>query len=81
MPGTWSGNLSIAKMTKTQRNTFYLSLLCGHVLLTVREALAVAPGLQAVRVVVLRSAPPDAYGTRTSECLLAALFTRHRLPA
>jgi outer membrane biosynthesis protein TonB len=76
---TAAGNLSIAKITKTQRNSFYLSLICGHVLMTGREALAIAPGLQAVRVAVIRQLPPDAYGTRMTECLLAAVFTRHRL--
>jgi hypothetical protein len=76
---TPAGNLSIAKITKTLRNSVYLGLICGHVLITVREALAVAPGLQAVRIAVIRQAPHDAYGIRKAECLLAAMFTRHRL--
>lgn len=76
---TPAGNLSLAKLTKSERNSYYLRLVCGHVLVTVREALAVAPGLQAVRVVVVRQAPADAYGDRKAECLLAGLFTRQRL--
>jgi len=76
---TPAGNLSIAKITKSQRNSFYLSMICGHALMTVREALAVAPGLQAVRLAVVRQVPPDAYGVRKTECLLAAAFTRQRV--
>ena len=76
---TPAGDLSMATITPASRNTFYLKLICGHVLLAVREALAVAPGLGAVRVAVLRQAPPGAYGIGTPECLLAALFTRQRL--
>jgi hypothetical protein len=76
---TPAGNLSIAKITKTQRNAFYLSLVCGHALIAVREALAIAPGLQAVRVAVVRQVPPDALGVHKTECLLAAVFARHHL--
>jgi hypothetical protein len=80
MPGvTAAGNLSLAKITKGQRNAFYLKLVCGYVLGTVREALAVAPGLHAVRVAVIRRSPSDAYGVRRIECLLGALFTRPQL--
>lgn len=76
---TPAGNLSLAKLTKSLRNSYYVRLVCGHVLVTVREALAVAPGLRAVRVAVIRRPPANAYGDPTAECLLAALFTRQRL--
>jgi hypothetical protein len=76
---TQAGNLSIVKLTKSDRNSFYLQLVCGHVLATVREALAVAPGLQSVRVAVVRRTPLNAYGARNLECLLAALLSRQRL--
>jgi hypothetical protein len=76
---TPAGDVSIAKITTTSRNSYYLKLICGQVLLTVREAFTVAPRLQAVRVAVLRHAPPGAYGVRKTECLLAAVFTRPRM--
>jgi hypothetical protein len=76
---TPAGDVSLAKITMTSRNSYYLKLVCGHVLLTVREAFTVAPRLQAVRVAVLRQAPPGAYGIRKTECLLAAVFTRPRM--
>jgi hypothetical protein len=80
MPGlTEAGNPSITKLTKGLRNSYYLELICGHALMTVRKALAVAPGLQMVRVAVARRAAPDAYGTRALDCLMSALFTRARL--
>ncbi|HXL87403.1 MAG TPA: hypothetical protein VN969_00225 [Streptosporangiaceae bacterium] len=59
--------------------TFYLSMVCGHALIAVWEAPAIAPGLQAVRVAVVRQVPPDTYGAHKTECLLAAVFTRHHL--
>lgn len=76
---TDAGNVSLRKMTKSMRNSFYLLLVCGHVLVTVRETLAVAPGIRSVRVVVVRGTPPNAYGMRGIECLLAAVFTRDAL--
>ncbi|HUY46110.1 MAG TPA: hypothetical protein VMV92_10350 [Streptosporangiaceae bacterium] len=76
---TEAGNLSLAKMTKSTRNSFYLLLVCGHVLVTVRETLAVAPGIESVRVVVVRRTSPDAYGAQGLECLLAAVFSRDAL--
>lgn len=76
---TVAGNLSLRKLTKTEGNSFYSAMVCGHVLVTVREALAVAPGLKSVRVAVVRRTPPNAYGVQSVECLLAALFTRAAL--
>lgn len=76
---TDAGNVSLRKMTKSMRNSFYLLLVCGHVLVTVRETLAVAPGIRSVRAVVVRRTPPNAYGMRSVECLMAAVFTRDAL--
>ena len=76
---TEAGNLSLAKLTKSARNSFYVQLVCGHILVTVREALAAAPAITSVRVAVVRWTSPNAYGTRSIECLLAAVFTRHAL--
>ena len=76
---TEAGNLSLAKLTKSKRNSFYAQLVCGQVLVTVREALAVAPSLMSVRVAAFRWTPPNAYGNRSIECLLAAVFSRDAL--
>jgi hypothetical protein len=76
---TPAGNLSLKKLTKGVRNSFYAALVCGNVLVTVREATAVAPSITCIRVAVIRRSPPDAYGKRSAECLLAARFGRTAL--
>lgn len=80
IPGTTAaGNLTLKKLTKRDRASFYSLLVAGHVLYTVKEAFAVGRGLGAVRVVAVRQAPPDAYGQRAVEVILAGLFERERL--
>jgi hypothetical protein len=76
---TEAGNLSVGKLTKSVRNSFYVQLVCGHILVTVREALAVAPSIKSVRVAVVRWTPANAYGVRSVECLLGAVFARDAL--
>ena len=56
---TVAGNLSLKKMTKSQRASWYLPLVAGHVVATAKEALATCPGLENVTVVALR---PEAAG-------------------
>src|SRR5436190_1939789 len=51
-PGvTPAGNLSLKKLTKTETADAYKQLVCGHVVVTLREAFAVAPGVQSAGVV------------------------------
>jgi hypothetical protein len=77
MPGTTAaGNLSLRKLPKGERAALYTAAVMGHVVVTIKEALAVAPGLQGVRAVVLRSAGADAYGRPRLECVLAGRWTR-----
>lgn len=76
---TDAGNLSLRKITKAQRNAFYLNLVCGHLLSTVREALAVAPGIGSARTVAVRWMQVDSYGRRQLECMLACVLSRHNL--
>jgi hypothetical protein len=76
---TAAGNLSLKKLTKTETAAMYTELVCGHVLVTVKEAFAVAPALQSARVVALRATPRDAYGNVQPEAVLAARFERSRL--
>jgi hypothetical protein len=80
MPSTTSaGNLSLRKMTKAQRNAFYLSVVFGHLLATVRETFAVAPGVSSARVVAVRWSPADSYGRRKLECVFACVLARTSL--
>jgi hypothetical protein len=76
---TPSGRLSRPALTKTERCSYYNLMACGCLLNTVRQALAMAPGIMGVTAAVVRFAEPDAYGNAHLECLLAAHFTRARL--
>lgn len=76
---TPAGNLSLRKFTKRETADIYTLLVCGHALVTLKEAFAVAPGITTARVVALRAAEPDAYGTIRPEVLLAARFERSAL--
>lgn len=76
---TAAGNLSLKKWTKRELADLYKLLVCGHALVTVKEAFAVIPFLDSARVVALRSTPPDAYGNVRPEAVLAARFERDRL--
>lgn len=77
MPATTTaGNLTLKKITKSDRAYLYKAMVCGHVLATVREAFAVGPGLEAARVVAFRSNGLDSYGRPRIELLLATRFTR-----
>jgi hypothetical protein len=80
MPGTTAaGNLSLRKLPKGERASYYTLAVLGHVMVTVKEAFAVAPGLQHVRLVALRGAGSDAYGRPRLECLLAGRWSRSAL--
>jgi hypothetical protein len=68
---TAAGNPTLKAMTLTDRASLYLVLVSAHVLLTVKEAFAVAPGLRSARVAVVRTGPLG-----RAECLLAARIAR-----
>ena len=76
---TQAGNLSLRKLPQRDRAAYYKLFVCGQVLVTVREALAVAPGIASARVAVLRHDGTDAYGRLRISCLLAATFDRSAL--
>ena len=77
MPATTqAGNLTLRKLPKGERASLYALLIAGCVLVTLREAFAVAPGINAARVVTLRADGPDAYGNPRLECLVAGRWTR-----
>jgi hypothetical protein len=76
---TPAGNLSLKKLTKRETADMYKQLVCGHALVTVKEAFAAAPALASARVVALRPAAPDAYGRIRPEVVLAARLERAKL--
>jgi len=76
---TAAGNLSLKKITQASRADFYKQFVCGQVLVTLREAFAVAPGLASARVVVLRNDGRDVYGRPVMPCLAAVNVTRGAL--
>jgi hypothetical protein len=76
---TPAGNLTLKKLTKGERASFHSTAVASHVLLTVRETLAVAPALSACRIVAIRHAGDDAYGQPRVDVLMAARFERGRL--
>jgi len=76
---TAAGNLTLRKLTKAERGSFYQLLVSGHVLVTMRETFAVAPGINFVRIVAVRTMTPDAYGKTHVECMLAGRWSRQAL--
>jgi hypothetical protein len=73
-PGvTAAGNLSLRPATRTRVAEWYRQLVAGHVLVSVKETLAMAPGAASVTVVAVRR---DA---EVVSPLLAARFDRERL--
>jgi hypothetical protein len=76
---TDAGNLSIRKMTKKDHDAYYRELVAGNLLVTVREAMAVAPGATTARIVAVRAGRPNGFGTVAVEALAAAAFKRTTL--
>ncbi|USQ79223.1 DUF4236 domain-containing protein [Ornithinimicrobium faecis] len=76
---TQAGNLSIRRMSKTDRWALYRQLVAGHALVSAREAFAVAPSLEHVSLVVLRDEEDDVYGEPRAAPVLATRLTRATL--
>lgn len=76
---TQAGNPSLKNMTKRDHDAFYNILAAGYTLVTVKEAFAVAPNLDSVRIVAVRGVGADAYGKKKGEALLAARIRREKL--
>lgn len=81
---TDAGNVSLRKLPKTERQSLMTSITCGYALVTAREAFAVAPALDSVRVVVLRSASEPSQTDPPSTppelvCVLAGRWARENL--
>ncbi|WP_328534790.1 DUF4236 domain-containing protein [Micromonospora zamorensis] len=76
---TQAGNLSLRKLAQRDRADYYKAFVCGQVLVTVREAFAVAPGIAAARMAVLRQDGLDSYGRPRVSCLMATRLERGAL--
>jgi hypothetical protein len=79
MPQINSGSIRFKKLTQTDRANYYKWYVCGQVLVTVREAFAVCPGLTRAAVVVLRNDGRDVFGAPAVSALLATTVHRERL--
>lgn len=84
---TAAGNPSLAKLPKAERGTLVTSIILGYALVTMREAFAVAPGLDAARVVIVRrTSAGSSEGNLNSspsaaelECVAAGRWRKERL--
>lgn len=76
---TQAGNLTLRKLQKGERSAFYLLLIAGYMLVTLREAFAVAPGAGAARMIAVRRGDPDIYGRPALDCMMAGRWTRTAL--
>lgn len=77
MPATTqAGNLTLRVLPKGERSSLYFLLVAGHVLATVRETFAVAPGISSARVVAVRAGVADVYGRSPLDCVVAGRWSR-----
>jgi hypothetical protein len=74
---TPTGKPTTKKRTKTDRNNLYVAALGSTVLATVKEAFAVAPSVEEIRVVVLRKDLEAASPSEFVAPIYAARFLRH----
>lgn len=73
---TPSGIPTLRKRTRTNRNTLYASALGSTVLATVKEALAVAPSVDEIRLMVARKDTQAASALEYLSAIYAARFPR-----
>ena len=73
---TAAGNLSMRKMNKSATSGWYRTLVAGHVLVSAKESLAIAPGLQAARVIAVQDDRPGSRGEGPPRPVLAVRLTR-----
>ncbi|MGQ0668717.1 MAG: hypothetical protein ACT4PO_03420 [Actinomycetota bacterium] len=74
---TPTGRPTTRKLSQTDRNKFYLSWVFSNILVTVKEAFAVAPGLVAVTVVALRQ-ETNPFGETDMSAIYTGTFARGR---
>lgn len=73
---TPTGRPTLKKRTKAELNDLYVSAIASYVLATVKEALAVAPGLQEANIIALRKEPSAGLGDDKLVALFAGRFPR-----
>lgn len=76
---TPTGKPTIKAVPKKEAAAWHATAVAGCILVTVKEAFAVAPGLQSIRIVAATTPERDAYGNRHPDVLIAARFERKRL--
>ena len=76
---TPTGRPTIKALPKKEAASWHATAVAGCILVTVKEAFAVAPGLRSIRIVAVTTPETDAYGQRHADVLVAAQFERHRL--
>lgn len=72
---------SIEPITMEDRDALYLRLIAGHVVVTVKEAFAVAPAVRAARIVAVRAGERVTGEAGSADVLLAARLERDALAA
>lgn len=75
---TPTGRPSSKKLTQTEKSELYQAWISSNLLATVGEALAVAPGLKAATVVVLRRSGPNPFGEEQVDAIYCGTFSRER---
>jgi len=76
---TPGGRPTLHQRTKTERNQLYVQALASAAVATVKEAFAVAPAVQEVRLLVVRKEPQAATAADFLAAVYAGRFTRQRL--
>lgn len=76
---TPTGRPTIKAVPKKEAADWHKIAAAGCILVTIREAFAVAPALKSVRIVAVTVPEPDAYGRVKPDVLIAAKFERPRL--
>jgi hypothetical protein len=73
-----SGNPTLRGRTKTERNELYATVLASRLLVTAKEAFAVAPGINRVVALVMRKEELPAPARPVLSCLYCGRFERGR---
>ena len=76
---TPTGRPTMKKRTKTEVAEFYLEAMSSNALATIKEAFAVAPGINEARLLVVRGREDPAIGRMILEVLFFGLLTRAQL--
>jgi len=66
---TAAGNLSVKRMTAKSRDYYYFDLIFSQLVATLNEAFAVAPGIQKIKLVLVRNKVHPKLGGVELECL------------